>query len=146
MKVNIARVIEELHLVPVEQFIRDATDGPFPQPGTHPLAEHIARCIEEAGGPLLDDAGLDNLADDLSTTISLLGDVVNTIEKQLAANMRKKVLSEVAQWLDTDTIAQMLVEHLEAVGKPATVGNCQELWLDAIECMASNIGNSHGLV
>jgi hypothetical protein len=133
MKVNIARIIENRHLISVEPFV-------------DPLTEHIANCIKEAGGPLLDNVGLDNLAGNLSATVSLLGDIVNTIERQLAANMREEVLSEVAQELNTDTIAQILVKHLEAIGKPATAGNCQELWLDVVEYMTSNIGNSYGLV
>ena len=42
-------------------------------------------------------------------------------------------LTELADWIDTTTIAEAILEELEEQGVPVTLENCQKVWLDALE-------------
>jgi len=47
--------------------------------------------------------------------------------------MDKATLKELADWVDTTTIAEVILEELEEQGVPATLENGQKVWLDALE-------------
>ena len=40
---------------------------------------------------------------------------------------REKVIDEVADWIDTRVIAEMVVEHVEEIEEELTVQGCKEL-------------------
>jgi len=47
--------------------------------------------------------------------------------------MANKVLDELAQWIDTSTIAQAVLEELKEQDCQQTVENGQKIWLDFLE-------------
>jgi len=42
-------------------------------------------------------------------------------------------LTELADWIDTSAIAQVILEELEEEEAPVTLENAQQVWLDALE-------------
>ncbi len=42
-------------------------------------------------------------------------------------------LTELADWIDTTTIAEAILEELEEQGVPVTLENCQKVWLDVLQ-------------
>ena len=53
---------------------------------------------------------------------------------------REKVVEEVARWIDTRVIAEMVASHLEDEGEEVTVENCKEAWLGTLENLGGGIG------
>ena len=53
---------------------------------------------------------------------------------------KEKVIEEVAAWIDTRVIAEMVAEHLDDEGDEVTVENCEEAWLGTLENLGSRIG------
>lgn len=52
----------------------------------------------------------------------------------------EEVVDEVAAWIDTRAIAQMVAEHLQEAGDEVTVESCKEAWLGTLENLGSGIG------
>ena len=53
---------------------------------------------------------------------------------------REKVVEEVAKWIDTRVIAEMVADHLEQEGEEVTVESCKEAWLRTLENLGGGIG------
>jgi len=53
---------------------------------------------------------------------------------------KEKVVDEVADWIDTRVIAEMVADHLEQEGEEVTVESCKEAWLGTLENLGSGIG------
>ncbi len=53
---------------------------------------------------------------------------------------KEKVIEEVAAWIDTRVIAEMVADHLEQEGEEVTVESCKEAWLGTLENLGSGIG------
>ena len=47
--------------------------------------------------------------------------------------MSKKVLAELAEWVDREPIASVILEELEDNDIEPTVANAQRVWLDTLE-------------
>jgi len=46
---------------------------------------------------------------------------------------KDQVIDEVASWIDTAVLAEMMVNHLEEEGEETTVDRCKELWYTVLE-------------
>jgi len=53
---------------------------------------------------------------------------------------KEKVIDEVAAWIDTRVIAEMVAGHLEQEGEEVTVESCKEAWLGTLENLGGGIG------
>lgn len=53
---------------------------------------------------------------------------------------REKVIDEVAAWIDTRVIAEMIADHLEQEGEEVTLESCKEAWYGTLENLGSGIG------
>jgi len=53
---------------------------------------------------------------------------------------REKVIDEVAGWIDTQVIAEMVAEHVEEVDEELTVRGCKDVWLGTLENLGSGVG------
>ena len=53
---------------------------------------------------------------------------------------KEKVIDEVAAWIDTRVIAEMVADHLEDEGDEVTVESYKEAWLGTLENLGSGIG------
>ena len=53
---------------------------------------------------------------------------------------KEKVIDEVAAWIDTRVIAEMVAEHLKDEGDEVTVESCKEAWLRTLENLGGGIG------
>ena len=53
---------------------------------------------------------------------------------------KEKVIDEVAAWIDTRVIAEMVAEHLKDEGDEVTVESCKEAWLGTLENLGGGIG------
>jgi hypothetical protein len=53
---------------------------------------------------------------------------------------KEKVIDEVAAWIDTRVIAEMIAQHLDDEGEEVTVESCKETWLGTLENLGSGIG------
>ena len=56
------------------------------------------------------------------------------------ASVEEAVIDEIANWIDTQVIAQMIVEHLGCEGEEVTVENCKQTWYRVLEHIGGNIG------
>jgi len=52
----------------------------------------------------------------------------------------EKVVKEVAAWIDTKVIAEMVAEHLQDEGDEVTVERCKDAWLGTLENLGSGTG------
>ena len=69
------------------------------------------------------------------------GPLEGETDEEFEARMKKeKVIEEVAAWIDTRVIAEMIAEHLEDEGDEVTVESCQEAWYGTLENLGSGIG------
>jgi len=53
---------------------------------------------------------------------------------------KEKVIGEVAAWIDTRVIAEMIAEHLKDEGDEVTVESCKDAWYGTLENLGSGIG------
>jgi len=53
---------------------------------------------------------------------------------------REEIIEEIANWIDTQVIAEMIVDYLEEYGRPVTVQEAQEVWYDTLENLGGGIG------
>lgn len=53
---------------------------------------------------------------------------------------REEVIQEVANWIDTHVIAEMIVGHLEEQDEAITVERAKEVWCDTLEHLGASIG------
>ncbi|MBT9141321.1 MAG: hypothetical protein DDT30_01910 [Dehalococcoidia bacterium] len=58
----------------------------------------------------------------------MLGKGVKTVH-----HTKDQVIDEVASWIDTTVLAEMMVSHLEEEGEEPTVDRCKELWYAVLE-------------
>ena len=69
------------------------------------------------------------------------GPLEEETDEEFEQRMKKeKVIDEVAAWIDTRVIAEMVADHLEQEGEEATVESCKEAWLGTLENLGSGIG------
>jgi len=62
-------------------------------------------------------------------------------DEEFERRMKKeKVIDEVAAWIDTRVIAEMVADHLKDEGDEVTVESCKEAWLGTLENLGSGIG------
>lgn len=53
---------------------------------------------------------------------------------------REQIIEEIADWIDTNTIAEMIVEHLEETDRPVTVQEAKDVWLLTLENLGGGVG------
>jgi hypothetical protein len=53
---------------------------------------------------------------------------------------KEKVIDEIAEWIDTYVIAEMVVDHLEDQGEEPTVERCKEVWYGTLENLGGGVG------
>ena len=69
------------------------------------------------------------------------GPLEGETDEEFEERMKKeKVIDEVAAWIDTRVIAEMVADHLEQEGEEVTVESCKEAWLGTLENLGSGIG------
>ncbi len=69
------------------------------------------------------------------------GPLEGETDQEFEERMKKeKVIDEVAAWIDTRVIAEMVADHLEQEGEEVTVESCKEAWLGTLENLGSGIG------
>jgi len=69
------------------------------------------------------------------------GPLERETDEEFEQRMKKeKVIDEVAAWIDTRVIAEMVADHLEDEGEEVTVESCKEAWLGTLENLGSGIG------
>ena len=69
------------------------------------------------------------------------GPLEGETDQEFEQRMKKeKVIDEVAAWIDTRVIAEMVADHLEDEGEEVTVESCKEAWLGTLENLGSGIG------
>ena len=70
------------------------------------------------------------------------GPLEGETDEEFEERMRKeKVIDEVAAWIDTRVIAEMIAAHLSNEGEEVTVESCKETWLGTLE----NLGGGTGI-
>jgi len=52
----------------------------------------------------------------------------------------EEVIEEIANWIDTQVIAEMIVEHLEETDRPVTVKEAKEVWYGTLENLGGGVG------
>ena len=52
----------------------------------------------------------------------------------------EQVIEEIADWIDTQVIAEMIVEHLEETGRPVTVEEAKQVWYGTLENLGGGVG------
>lgn len=52
----------------------------------------------------------------------------------------EEVIEEIANWIDTQVIAEMIVEHLEETDRPVTVQEAKEVWYGTLENLGGGVG------
>lgn len=55
------------------------------------------------------------------------------LERLILGHGKERVVDAVAKWIDTQVIAEMIVQHLKDQGKKPTVKRCKEVWLQTLE-------------
>jgi len=69
------------------------------------------------------------------------GPLEGETDEEFEERMKKeKVIEEVAAWIDTRVIAEMVAEHLKDEGDEVTVESCKEAWLGTLENLGGGIG------
>jgi hypothetical protein len=53
---------------------------------------------------------------------------------------REKIIDDLVRWVDTQVIAEMVVDHLEEEGDEVTLEACKEAWLGTLENLGSGVG------
>jgi len=53
---------------------------------------------------------------------------------------KEQVIEEIADWIDTNVIAEMIVEHLEENGRPVTVQEAKEVWYGTLQNLGGGVG------
>ena len=53
---------------------------------------------------------------------------------------KEQVTEEIADWIDTRVIAQMIVEHLEETGRSVTVEEAKQVWYGTLENLGGGVG------
>lgn len=57
---------------------------------------------------------------------------------------REQVVKEVANWIDTQVIAEMIADHLKDNGIEPTLEECERVWLDTLENLGGGVGLAIG--
>jgi hypothetical protein len=52
----------------------------------------------------------------------------------------EQVVKSIADWIDTQVIAEMIVEHLEENDYPVTLEEAQRVWLDTLQNLGGGVG------
>jgi len=52
----------------------------------------------------------------------------------------EEVIEEIANWIDTRVIAEMIVEHLEENDRPITVQEAKEVWYGTLQNLGGGVG------
>ena len=53
---------------------------------------------------------------------------------------REQVIEEIADWIDTQVIAAMIVEHLEETGRSTTVEEAKQVWYGTLQNLGGGVG------
>lgn len=53
---------------------------------------------------------------------------------------RDQVIKEVADWIDTQVIAEMIVDHLEKTDRPVTVQEAEDVWCATLQNLGGGVG------
>ena len=59
---------------------------------------------------------------------------------QVDYQQKALVIDEVANWIDTQVIAEMIVEHLEDNGIEPTVEECKKVWYGTLQNLGGGVG------
>ena len=60
------------------------------------------------------------------------------VYEQVKGKLKEQLVKQVADWVDTEVIAEMVVDALDEQGTPLTNENCHRQWLRQIEFLAAN--------
>lgn len=52
----------------------------------------------------------------------------------------EEVIEEIANWIDTQVIAEMIVDHLEESGRSVTVQEAKEVWYGTLQNLGGGVG------
>lgn len=53
---------------------------------------------------------------------------------------REQVIKEIAGWIDTQVIAEMIVEHLEETERSVTVEEAKQVWYGTLQNLGGGVG------
>ena len=53
---------------------------------------------------------------------------------------REQVIKEIAAWIDTQVIPEMIVDHLEEAGLSVTVEGAKEVWYNTLQNLGGGVG------
>jgi hypothetical protein len=53
---------------------------------------------------------------------------------------KQRVVGEIANWIDTYVIAEMIADHLEENNEEVTVDRCKEVWCQTLENLGGGVG------
>ena len=71
-------------------------------------------------------------------TPEVMAEWLQEVYEQVKGKLKEQLIKQVAEWIDTQVIAEMVVDHLEEQGTPLTAKNCQDQWLSQIEKLAGS--------
>jgi hypothetical protein len=52
---------------------------------------------------------------------------------------RDKVIEDIAEWIDTYVLAEMIVDHLEEQEEEPTVERCKKVWYQTVENLGGGV-------
>ena len=53
---------------------------------------------------------------------------------------KEQVIKEIAAWIDTQVIAEMIVEHLEEAGRPVNFEQAKDVWYGTLQNLGGGVG------
>jgi len=57
-----------------------------------------------------------------------------------ARQKREKLVDDLANWMDTKVISEMVVCHLEEQGDEVTLDRCKDMWYGTLENLGGGVG------
>jgi len=65
------------------------------------------------------------------------GETVQELEQQ---RKKSQVIDQVAEWIDTQVIAEMIVDHVYSLGEEVTFERCKEVWCGTLQNLGGGVG------
>lgn len=77
---------------------------------------------------------------DIDKALDEISEPVGDIRNLRKPTSKEKLIEQVANWIDTYVIAEMIIEHLEEQGEELTLERAKEVWLHTLENLGGGIG------
>jgi len=71
-------------------------------------------------------------------TPEVMAEGLHEVYEQVKDKLRGQLVTQVADWIDTEVIAGLVVDALDEQGTPLTNENCHQQWLRQVEFLAAN--------